>query len=96
MRTSRTTQSDGLKVARETPPPRSSPDDNRIGAGAWGPALAGVPALPGCHTCGGTRAELLANLREAVEACRPGPDPARAGPEFLPLTNGGGLEEVDL
>jgi predicted RNase H-like HicB family nuclease len=28
-----------------------------------------VPALPGCFTQGETRAELLANLRDAVEGC---------------------------
>jgi predicted RNase H-like HicB family nuclease len=28
-----------------------------------------VPALPGCVTEGDTRAELLANLRDAVEGC---------------------------
>lgn len=28
-----------------------------------------VPALPGCVTEGDTRAELLANLREAIEGC---------------------------
>ena len=28
-----------------------------------------VPALPGCLTEGDTRAELLANLREAIEGC---------------------------
>jgi predicted RNase H-like HicB family nuclease len=34
--------------------------------GNW---LATVPALPGCHTWGGTRAEALANAREAIEGC---------------------------
>jgi predicted RNase H-like HicB family nuclease len=28
-----------------------------------------VPALPGCFTQGETRAELLANLRDAIEGC---------------------------
>jgi predicted RNase H-like HicB family nuclease len=43
-----------------------------------------VPALPGCFTQGETRAELLANLRDAVEGCLlagSGLPPAQAGVE---------------
>ena len=34
--------------------------------GNW---LGSVPAFPGCHTWGRTRAEALANAQEAVEGC---------------------------
>jgi len=34
--------------------------------GNW---LASVPALPGCHTWGGTKGEALANAKEAIEGC---------------------------
>ena len=34
--------------------------------GNW---LASVPAFPGCHTWGKTRAAALVNAREAVEGC---------------------------
>ncbi len=44
-----------------------------------------VPALPGCFTQGETRAELLANLREAIEGC------LLAGSGLPPLQEG--LEE---
>ena len=48
-----------------------------------------VPALPGCFTQGETRAELLANLRDAVEGC------LLAG-SGLPPTQEGLEEEVEL
>jgi hypothetical protein len=50
-----------------------------------------VPALPGCITEGDTKAELLKNLREAVEGCLlviPG--------NFDPAEKGGKTEEVAL
>jgi len=50
-----------------------------------------VPALPGCITEGDTRAELLANLREAIEGCllvTPG--------NFRPAQTGGKEEEIAL
>lgn len=31
--------------------------------------LVSVPAIPGCHTWGPTRAEAFVNAREAIEAC---------------------------
>ena len=31
--------------------------------------IADVPAIPGCHTQGKTRAEVLKNIREAIELC---------------------------
>ena len=34
--------------------------------GNW---LASVPALPGCHTWGKTREDVLANAKEAAEGC---------------------------
>jgi predicted RNase H-like HicB family nuclease len=49
-----------------------------------------VPALPGCLTCGATREELLANLKEAVEGVLLVPSGA-ARPAA-----GGREEEVDL
>jgi len=48
-----------------------------------------VPALPGCFTQGETRAELLANLRDAVEGC------LLAG-SGLPPTQQGMEEEIEL
>jgi hypothetical protein len=54
-----------------------------------------VPALPGCVTEGETREELLANVREAMEAILLGPDPALVG-RGPPLEDGGFEEEVDL
>ena len=48
-----------------------------------------VPALPGCFTQGETRAELLANLREAVEGC------LLAG-SGLPPSQEGLEEEIEL
>lgn len=59
------------------PRPRPSATKKKVGikvkvivheaeeGGFW----AEVPALPGCFTQGETRAELLANLRDAVEGC---------------------------
>lgn len=50
-----------------------------------------VPALPGCITQGDTRAEALANIREAVELylqdCRDAGDPVptEAGKEFIDI-----------
>ncbi len=48
-----------------------------------------VPALPGCVTQGETRAELLANLREAIEGC------LRAG-SGIPPAQEGREEEIEL
>ena len=48
-----------------------------------------VPALPGCFTQGETRAELLANLRDAVEGC------LLAG-SGLPPSHEGIEEEIEL
>ncbi len=48
-----------------------------------------VPALPGCFTQGETRAELKANLREAVEGC------LLAG-SGLPPAEEGTEEEIEL
>ena len=49
-----------------------------------------VPALPGCVTEGGTREELLANLREAVEGCL-----LTTSGVFQPH-EGGQVEEIDF
>jgi predicted RNase H-like HicB family nuclease len=38
----------------------------RDSEGNW---LASVPAIPGCHTWGKTRAEALANVKEAIAGC---------------------------
>ena len=48
-----------------------------------------VPALPGCFTQGETRAELLANLRDAIEGC------LLAG-SGLPSAQEGLEEEIEL
>ena len=48
-----------------------------------------VPALPGCFTQGETRAELKANLREAIEGC------LLAG-SGLPPSEEGIEEEIEL
>ena len=48
-----------------------------------------VPALPGCFTQGETRAELLANLREAIEGC------LLAG-SGIPPAQEGREEEIEL
>ncbi len=48
-----------------------------------------VPALPGCFTQGETRAELLANLREAIEGC------LLAG-SGIPPAQEGHEEEIEL
>ena len=51
--------------------------------------VASVPALPGCVSQGDSRAEALANIREAIELylddCRDGGDPipVEAGREFV-------------
>jgi predicted RNase H-like HicB family nuclease len=50
-----------------------------------------VPSLPGCVTEGSTRAELLANLREAIEAMLLGED-GKAGTRH----DGGLVEEVEV
>jgi predicted RNase H-like HicB family nuclease len=52
---------------------------------------ASVPALPGCHSQGDTRADAMANIREAielyVEALRDAgePVPTEAGKEFVEI-----------
>jgi len=51
---------------------------SRDDEGNW---LASVPAFPGCHTWGQTRAEALANAREAVEGCI---ESLRASGEAIP------------
>jgi hypothetical protein len=48
-----------------------------------------VPALPGCFTQGETRAELLANLRDAIEGC------LLAG-SGVPPSHAGLEEEIEL
>jgi predicted RNase H-like HicB family nuclease len=48
-----------------------------------------VPALPGCFTQGENRAELLVNLRDAVEGC------LRAGSGLTPAQEGR-EEEIEL
>lgn len=51
--------------------------------------VANVPALPGCVSQGDTRAEAMANIREAIELyvedCRDAGDPVptEAGKEFV-------------
>jgi predicted RNase H-like HicB family nuclease len=51
--------------------------------------VASVPALPGCVSQGDTRAEALANIREAIEVyledCREAGDPVhtQVGKEFM-------------
>lgn len=53
--------------------------------------VAAVPALPGCVSQGDTRAEVLANIREAimlyVEDCRAAGDPVpdETGREFVEI-----------
>ena len=53
--------------------------------------VASVPALPGCVSQGDTRAETLANIREAIELyiddCRAAGDPipTEAGKEFVEI-----------
>jgi predicted RNase H-like HicB family nuclease len=53
--------------------------------------VACVPALPGCVSQGGTRAEALGNVREAIEIyladCRDAGDPVptEAGKEFVEI-----------
>jgi predicted RNase H-like HicB family nuclease len=49
-----------------------------------------VPAIPGCVTEGDTRAELLANLREAVEGC------LLVVPGNFQSEEGGREEEIEL
>jgi predicted RNase H-like HicB family nuclease len=49
-----------------------------------------VPALPGCVTEGDTRAELLANLREAIEGC------LLVTPGSFQPEPGGREEEIEL
>ena len=49
-----------------------------------------VPAVPGCATEGGTRQELIANLREALEGCLLTPRG-----DFV-LEEGGKEEEIDV
>jgi len=54
--------------------------------------VASVPALPGCVSQGDTRAEAIANIREAavlyVEDCAANGDPVptEAGREYIELT----------
>jgi len=79
------------------PRPRSSSTKDKPGikvkvivheaeeGGFW----AEVPALPGCFTQGETRAELLANLRDAIEGC------LLAG-SGLPPAEKGREEEIEL
>ena len=58
---------------------------------ADGGYVATVPALPGCVSQGDTRAEALANIREAIllyiEDCRDAGDPVptEAGKEFIEI-----------
>ena len=55
---------------------------------------ASVPALPGCHSQGDTRAEAMANIREAielyVETLRDAGErvPTEAGKEFVEIEAG--------
>lgn len=79
------------------PRPRPSATKKKVGikvkvivheaeeGGLW----AEVPALPGCFTQGENRAELLANLRDAVEGC------LLAG-SGLPTAAEGREEEIEL
>jgi predicted RNase H-like HicB family nuclease len=58
---------------------------------ADGGYVVSVPALPGCLSEGNTRAEALANIREAIalyiDDCREAGDPipTEAGKEFIEL-----------
>ena len=58
---------------------------------ADGGFVATVPALPGCHSQGDTRDEVLANIREAIkvyiEDCRDAGDevPTEAGRETVEI-----------
>jgi predicted RNase H-like HicB family nuclease len=72
-----------MKVMRYTVILEQEPD---------GGFVAAVPALPGCVSQGDTRAEALANIREAAElyvedcAASGDPIPTEAGVEYIELT----------
>jgi predicted RNase H-like HicB family nuclease len=74
----------------KAPPKRSLKVKVIVHEAEEGGYWAEVPALPGCVTEGDTRAELLANLREAVEGC------LLTTPGSFEAEPGGREEEIEL